>query len=69
MALFGFGAFSTPIGSLIGEENKIILNEVCDKILWYLFLLQEQATDNSASAGNIALHLQICDAVNDNDAG
>lgn len=46
MALFGFGAFSTPVGSLI-----------------------EQATDNSASAGNIALHLQICDAVNDNDAG
>ena len=29
----------------------------------------EQATDNAASAGNIALHMQICDAVNSSDAG
>ena len=29
----------------------------------------ERSTDNAASAGNIALHLQICDAVNETDNG
>ncbi|XP_064406991.1 TOM1-like protein 2 [Halichondria panicea] len=31
--------------------------------------LVERATDNAASAGNIALHLEICDAINESDNG
>ena len=29
----------------------------------------ERATDNAASAGNLALHLEICDQINDTDNG
>ena len=32
-------------------------------------VLVEQATDNSASAANLALHLQICDEINNSDSG
>ena len=55
--LFGFGAFSTQIGQMIG--TLIYRNS------WYLvcYNILEQATDNSASAGNMGLHLQICDAI------
>lgn len=31
--------------------------------------LIERATDNAASAGNLALHLEICDQINDTDNG
>ena len=65
MALFGFGAFSTPVGQLIGEFvlSFLFLRD------WSLFLFVERATDNAASAGNIALHLQICDVVNGTENG
>ena len=39
------------------------------RICWYALLLTERATDNAASAGNLALHLEICDAINDTDSG
>lgn len=29
----------------------------------------ERATDNAGSAGNLALHLEICDNINDSDNG
>lgn len=38
-------------------------------LCFFFFGFIEQATDNSASAGNLALHLRICDAVNDSDTG
>jgi len=32
-------------------------------------ILAEKATDNSASAGNLALQLQICDTIEGSDSG
>lgn len=29
----------------------------------------ERATDNAASAGNLPLHLEVCDVINETDAG
>ena len=29
----------------------------------------ERATDNSASAGNLPLHLEVCDLINETDSG
>ena len=29
----------------------------------------ERATDNAASAGNLPLHLEVCDLVNETDSG
>ena len=29
----------------------------------------ERATDNAASAGNLALHLEVCDLINETDTG
>lgn len=29
----------------------------------------ERATDNGASAGNLPLHLEVCDMINETDAG
>ena len=73
MSFFGFGAFSTPVGQLIGELPLLkrlsrcpCTNFECIK----LFLsCSEKSTDNAASAGNLALHLQICDVVNETDNG
>ena len=53
--------------------------ETCDRVLcldhcsilrvFPEFISTEQATDNAASAGNLAIHIQICDAINDSDSG
>ena len=32
-------------------------------------LAVERATDNAASAGNLALHLEVCDLINETDTG
>ena len=29
----------------------------------------ERATDNAASAGNLTLHLEVCDMINETDTG
>jgi hypothetical protein len=31
--------------------------------------LIERATDNAASAGNLTLHLEVCDVINETDTG
>lgn len=31
--------------------------------------LAERATDNAASAGNLPLHLEVCDLINETDSG
>jgi hypothetical protein len=40
----------------------------CGVIYSFLYPI-EKATDNGASAGNLALHLQICDVINETDTG
>ena len=34
-----------------------------------LSCLYRVATDNAASAGNLPLHLEVCDVINETDAG
>ena len=38
-------------------------------ILRRLCVCTERATDNAASAGNISLHLEVCDLINETDTG
>lgn len=70
MSFFGFGAFSTPVGQLIGELRVLLALDLPVHTRAYKCLsYSEKSTDNAASAGNLALHLQICDIVNETDNG
>ena len=62
---FGFGAFSTPVGQLIGEV--LFSTGVGSDVP--LLPFAERATDNAASAGNLPLHLEVCDLINETDSG
>lgn len=53
----------------MSEDINYILDGERFLTVAYCFIFTEEATDNAASAGNLALHLQICDAINDSDSG
>lgn len=69
MSFFGFGAFSTPVGQLIGEKGEGRGQLTSSTVEFVSLCFVERATDNAASAGNLALHLEVCDLINETDNG